>query len=303
MRKISIRKKLFLLIILGTFIVVPNVLASETKLEVDWPPSPGMGTTLSSDSTITDFVKYFYEWGIVLGGLAAFIALLIAGFLYLTSIGDPARMKEAKDRILAAIGGLILLLGSWLILNTLNTQLTKLEIPNFGREFNESVAEEMEKMMEEMEERERIATLPCDFIYFYPEEGYKGAAVKKEEEGIKNFGKWKSVRLIRKLDNEEKEDIEKEIKDSGVSLEEKLEEKLEERYSFYEKKNGDYYVQGGMCKITFYTKTGTWWQPWTWGKEEEISSLYGSTGDITASVGGENRYKIIDEYQLEKIKI
>ena len=70
----------------------------------------------------------------LLGGLLAFIALIIAGFLYLTSVGNPAKMKEAKDRVVWALGGLTLLLGSWLILNTINPQLTKLQLPSFNPE-------------------------------------------------------------------------------------------------------------------------------------------------------------------------
>jgi len=93
------------------------------KLQTNWPRSP-MGTSLSGCGTLPVMIKYIYEWGIVLGGLAAFIALLMAGFQYLTSVGDPSKMKEAQSQIISAILGLILLLGSWLVLNTINPALT-----------------------------------------------------------------------------------------------------------------------------------------------------------------------------------
>ncbi|MDI6883401.1 MAG: hypothetical protein QMC93_02985 [Patescibacteria group bacterium] len=120
----SIKSKEFILliIILGIFIVFSNVLA----LEVTWPPSP-RGTKLTDTSDLTVLVKYLYEWGIALGGLAVFIALIIAGFQYLTSMGEPTRLAESKDRIKSAFFGLILLLSSWLILNTINPQLTTLQ--------------------------------------------------------------------------------------------------------------------------------------------------------------------------------
>jgi len=92
-------------------------------LETSWPNSPA-GTPLTRCSTLPMMVKYFYEWGISLGGLAAFISLIIAGFQYLTSVGNPTIMKEAMDRIKSASFGMVLLLGSWLILNTINPQLT-----------------------------------------------------------------------------------------------------------------------------------------------------------------------------------
>jgi len=122
------KKFIIFLIILGVFCIGQVVFAKE--LAVGWPPSP-FGTKLDEKSEIPAFIGYLYEWGISIGGLAVFIALLIAGFQYLSSIGNPATMREAKDRIISALLGLVLLLGSYLILNTINPQLTKLQLPPF----------------------------------------------------------------------------------------------------------------------------------------------------------------------------
>ena len=123
-------RKLFLLIILlVTFGFSFKVFA----LEVTWPDSPlSPGFTLTDQSTLTDLVRYFYEWGIFIGGLAVLISLLIGGFLYLTSVGNPTRMSEAKDRIFSAIIGLVLLLAIYLILNTINPELTVLTLNPLG---------------------------------------------------------------------------------------------------------------------------------------------------------------------------
>jgi len=118
---------LFLLLFLGIFFLVPRVFA----LEVAWPRSP-MGTVLTDSSSLTDVVKYFYEWGLFLGGVAAFISIIFGGILYLTSAGDPGRLREAKDRIFSAIIGLVLLLSVYLIFNTINPELTALRVPSFG---------------------------------------------------------------------------------------------------------------------------------------------------------------------------
>lgn len=98
---------------------------------VNWPRSPlgtGINPTCENGKCIyaelPTLIRYFYDWGIALGGLATFIALLIAGFLYITSIGNPQQMADAKDRIIWSFFGLIFLLSSWLILNTINPQLT-----------------------------------------------------------------------------------------------------------------------------------------------------------------------------------
>jgi hypothetical protein len=100
-------------------------------LQVDWPDSP-MGTSLNEGidgkpAKLPQLIQYLYEWGIALGGLAAFIALLTAGIQYLSSVGNPAQMGEAQGRIKSAAMGLVLLLGSWLILYTINPDLTTFE--------------------------------------------------------------------------------------------------------------------------------------------------------------------------------
>jgi len=105
---------------------------------LNWPVSPGPGgtklcPTVPADgcpgpkpSTLTEMIEYFYRWAIVLGGLAAFVVLLYAGFQYLTSAGDPGKTKDARDRITSAIGGLALLLASFILLNIVNPELTGL---------------------------------------------------------------------------------------------------------------------------------------------------------------------------------
>lgn len=121
-RILKYKKFILCSLVLGGLLVGSTVLAAL----VNWPPSP-MGREMDATKELHELIAYIYEWGIALGGLAAFVALLIAGFLYLTSIGDPARMNEAKNRAGWAIGGLALLLASWLILHTINPALTTLQ--------------------------------------------------------------------------------------------------------------------------------------------------------------------------------
>ena len=119
------KKLFFLLTLLIGLGISFNVLA----LELWWPESPLSRIKLEDTSTLTDMVRYFYEWGLFIGGLAVLVSLIIGGFLYLTSMGNPARMSEAKDRIFSALTGLVLLFSIYLILNTINPELTILSIP------------------------------------------------------------------------------------------------------------------------------------------------------------------------------
>jgi len=123
-----------LVILTLSFFTEKEILALETT----WPVSPfgtdlnAACTPINSDTcTLAIMVKYFYDWGIFLGGLAVLISLIFGGFLYLTSAGDPARMREAKDRIFSALIGLVLLFSIYIILNTINPELTTLIPPTF----------------------------------------------------------------------------------------------------------------------------------------------------------------------------
>lgn len=119
------------LIFFLTLMVILGIGSRAWALETTWPPSP-LGTALTDSSTLTDMVKYFYEWGIFIGGIAVFISLVFGGFLYLTSAGNPGRMTEAKDRIFSALIGLVLLFSIYVILNTINPELTILSTPSMG---------------------------------------------------------------------------------------------------------------------------------------------------------------------------
>lgn len=63
----------------------------------------------------------------------AFIMLLIGGFRYLTSGGDPKKAEEAKNTITYAIFGLLVLVGIWFLLKFIKSftgiDVTLFQIP------------------------------------------------------------------------------------------------------------------------------------------------------------------------------
>ncbi len=166
-------KKVFIsLILLGLFGIVSNGLAVEKKsieLGLDWPVSPG-NTGLTGESNISEMVKYFYEWGISLGGLAAFISLVMAGFQYLTSTGDTGKMREARDKINSSLFGLLLLLSSFLILNVINPELTTLRIPeDIGSAFENLIPIDVGKPN---------TSDPCEKVIVYSETNFQGNSLE-----------------------------------------------------------------------------------------------------------------------------
>lgn len=56
-----------------------------------------------------------------LAGIAAFIMLLVGGFQYLTSGGNPENTKKAQATLTWGIGGLAVLILAWLILKFIQT--------------------------------------------------------------------------------------------------------------------------------------------------------------------------------------
>lgn len=68
---------------------------------------------------------------IALGGILLFIFLVIGGVRYITSGGDPKAVDSAKKTISYAVGGLILLLLSYLIL-VLIENITGAKVTNFN---------------------------------------------------------------------------------------------------------------------------------------------------------------------------
>ena len=66
--------------------------------------------------------------GYIFGGLVSF-SLVFGGIGYLTSAGSPIKQKESRNWISAGILGLIILLSSYVILNTINPELIILSLP------------------------------------------------------------------------------------------------------------------------------------------------------------------------------
>ena len=61
------------------------------------------------------FSVIFYNPLFPLAGLAAFVLLLMGGFKYLSSAGDPKKVQEATGMITGTIIGIAVAVGVWFI--------------------------------------------------------------------------------------------------------------------------------------------------------------------------------------------
>ncbi|MFA5076181.1 MAG: pilin [Patescibacteria group bacterium] len=74
---------------------------------------------------IAQYIGAIYRFGISAASVLAIVMIIIGGFIWLTSAGNPTRVTQAKGYIGGALVGLVLALSSYSILRTINPALTE----------------------------------------------------------------------------------------------------------------------------------------------------------------------------------
>lgn len=85
------------------------------------------GKTFALFPWIGEYIKAVYLYLVGIAGLIAVLVLIHAGFEWMASGGNTHAIENAKKRILNASIGLVILFGSYTILNTINPDLVKFE--------------------------------------------------------------------------------------------------------------------------------------------------------------------------------
>ena len=270
-------------------IVLPLVSLASGGFETNWPNSP-LGTELNSGAQIHELIAYIYEWGISLGGIAVFAILIIAGLEYIGSAGDSGKMSSALNRIKGAILGLILLLTSWLVLDTINPQLTTIRaLPNLW-----DVGEYSINSLD----LTTAGGIPCDYIVIWDTPNYTGGSsiIMFEENqetivlpslahimsswanpagiligpiagwmgnlagGLMNGAReaaWQSVKGYRKISEQERNVL----KEGSIAMDLYNEKgELLNQAEGFNYDEGNLYAFGGICQIKLYYSTSSWWQ-------------------------------------------
>ena len=76
-----------------------------------------------SSDLLGKYIKAIYNYAIGIVGILAAVVLMFGGVIWLTAGGSQEKVKEAKAWIGASISGLVLVLCSYMILNTINPDL------------------------------------------------------------------------------------------------------------------------------------------------------------------------------------
>ena len=130
--KIFIQKKKYLFLIFFFILLLPPIISSAAlELNLEYPSFTVGGETFDLNTTqhLNQVVVWFYYFIIALAGFSAFVMLVWGGAEWLVSAGNPTRISSARERITSAITGLLIILVSFLILQTINPELTTLTFP------------------------------------------------------------------------------------------------------------------------------------------------------------------------------
>lgn len=118
-------RKYLLLLLPCLFLAAALAAQAGYKLEVGIPGQANPGT----ETGLAQYIRYLYLFGLGAVGAAALGALVTGGFMYMLADSVTSR-KEANTWIWSAIGGIIIALAAYLILNTINPDLLTGQTPN-----------------------------------------------------------------------------------------------------------------------------------------------------------------------------
>lgn len=113
--------------LLGCFVLGPSVKAVETL--IDYPTVGGQDIQLGTNPTsLPEMIKYIYLFAVGICGAVALMAILLGAIKYIGAAGNSSKMGDAKEQIVSALLGVVILLSSYLILNTINPNLVDISI-------------------------------------------------------------------------------------------------------------------------------------------------------------------------------
>lgn len=115
------------LILLG--LLAGGAVLAYRPLEVSYPQLPSVVTPLTVRTPLPEYIKYIFNFSLLIIGLVILSSLVRAGFRYATSVGNPDQMRDSRDQAISALTGGIILLGAYLLLSTINPELVILRLP------------------------------------------------------------------------------------------------------------------------------------------------------------------------------
>jgi hypothetical protein len=126
----NMKKILIIACLLGITVAFPFLALAQTQISLSVPCGSTTPCYPVTTSTAPGYlIANLYQFALLIGGLLAFGAIVYGGIKYFTSAGNPSAQSEGKEWIWSALLGLLLLVCAYLILYTINPNLTHLDLP------------------------------------------------------------------------------------------------------------------------------------------------------------------------------
>jgi len=114
--------------------IVPAILACFSFSKIAFaqgyvPLEPLPGIASGTPATLGAYLDSLFKIGIGVSIVLAVIMLVVAGIEYIGGASNESTKTDAKERIWGAILGLLIALGAWLLLQTINPNINT---TNFG---------------------------------------------------------------------------------------------------------------------------------------------------------------------------
>jgi hypothetical protein len=104
---------------------------AQKDLETEYPEVGGTRPETVATS-LPEYVKYIFNFAIWIAGALALVFIIIGGVKYLLSTGNPSLQGDARNQILSALLGLVIILSSYLLLTTINPELVFFKTPSLS---------------------------------------------------------------------------------------------------------------------------------------------------------------------------
>ncbi|MFA5013735.1 MAG: hypothetical protein WC520_04235 [Candidatus Paceibacterota bacterium] len=121
-------KKTFILIIFFGALLFPRFFCGAETTELAYPVLPGVPTDPTTGGN--NFFAYAFSLAILGGIVIAAMSAAYQGITILFSSGNVAKITDAKDGIRRALVGLVILLGSYAIIASINPEVLKINLPS-----------------------------------------------------------------------------------------------------------------------------------------------------------------------------
>ena len=120
---------LFLLLFFSCFFT-SKIRADDIPLNLDYPVIGEININYpDGNQDLNQIIMWLYYLIIGISGFSAFFMFVWGGFKWVYSAGDPNIIGEAKDKLTSAAIGILIVLSAYLILQTINPELTTLSLP------------------------------------------------------------------------------------------------------------------------------------------------------------------------------